>query len=176
MDTAFFDASVLFKAAVTRFLFGAAQAGDYRAVWSEAVVEEARRNLLGKGRPGARAALEENLGLIRDPLVPPASDELSASLVRTDAKDRHVLAAAAAGGATILVTDNASDFDVEEARALGVIVVTSDEFATSIAQRNPAALVRSVQRTPPERFERYIQTLTHELPTAVRVLAPFLSD
>ena len=43
MDTVFFDASVLFKAAVTRFLFGAAQAGDYRAVWSEAVVEEARR-------------------------------------------------------------------------------------------------------------------------------------
>ncbi|MEP7114735.1 MAG: site-specific integrase [Ilumatobacteraceae bacterium] len=143
---------------------------------SEAVVEEARRNLLGKDRPGARAAFEQNLGLIRDPLVPSAPAELSASLVRTDAKDRHVLAAAAAGGATILVTDNPSDFDVEEAGLLGVTVVTSDEFATSITQRNPAALVRSVQRTPAKRFARFAEILTRELPTAMSGLASLLSD
>lgn len=94
MDTVFFDASVLFKSAVTRFLLGAAQAGDYRAVWSQAVVDEARRSLLEKDRPGALAAFEQNLNLVRDPLVPPASVELEATLTRTHAKDRHVLAAA----------------------------------------------------------------------------------
>ena len=123
----------------------------------------------------ALVKLGEVVGLIRDPLVPTTA-EVEVTLVRTDAKDRHVLAAAAAGGATILVTDNPNDFDVEEAGLLGVTVVTSDEFATSIAQRNPGALVRSVQRTPPERFEGYIHILTQELPTAMRVLAPLLSD
>lgn len=43
METVFFDASVLFKAAVTRFVLGAALGGEYRPVWSEAVVDEARR-------------------------------------------------------------------------------------------------------------------------------------
>ena len=174
MDAAFFDASVLFKSAVTRFLFGAAQAGDYRAVWSQAVVDEARRSLLEKNRPGALAALEQNINLIRDPLVPPASVELEATLARTHMKDRHVLAAAS--GATILVTDNPKDFDVDEARRLGITVLTSDEFATSIALRNPHALIRAVQRVPAERFERYLHILSDQLPETMRIIAPMLLD
>jgi hypothetical protein len=152
MDIVFFDASVLFKSAVTRFLLGAAQAREYRAVWSQPVVDEARRNLVPKNRPRALTAFEQNLNLVRDPLVPPASVELEATLVRTHATDRHVLAAAA--GATILVTDNPKDFDVDEARRLGITLATSDEFATSIALRNPHALIRAVQRVPADRFER----------------------
>ncbi len=172
MDIAFFDASVLFKSAVTRFLLGAAQAGEYRAVWSQAVVDEARRSLLEKDRPGALAALEQHLDLVRDPLVPPASIELEATLTRTHANDRHVLAAAI--GATILVTDNPKDFDVDEARRLGITVLTSDQFATSIALRNPQALIRAVQRTPADRFERYVHILSDELPEAMRIIAPML--
>ncbi len=172
MDTVFFDASVLFKSAVTRFLLGAAQAGDYRAVWSQAVVDEARRSLLEKDRPGALAALEQNINLVRDPLVPPALVELEAMLTRTHTKDRHVLAAAS--GATILVTDNPKDFDVNEARRLGITVLTSDQFATSIALRNPHALIRAVQRVPTDRFEQYVHILSDELPEAMRIIAPML--
>lgn len=174
MDIVFFDASVLFKSAVTRFLLGAAQAGDHRAVWSQAVVDEARRSLLEKNRPGALAALEQNINLVRDPLVPPASVELEAMLTRTHTKDRHVLAAAS--GATILVTDNPKDFDVDEARRLGITVLTSDEFATSIALRNPHALIRAVQRVPADRFERYLHILSDELPEAMRIIVPMLLD
>lgn len=68
MDTVFFDASVLFKAAVTRFVLGAALSGEYRPAWSEAVIDEARRNLLAAGRLSALAALEQNLIWIRDPI------------------------------------------------------------------------------------------------------------
>ncbi len=59
MDVAFFDASVLFKAAVTRFLLGAERVGEFRVAWSDEVIEEARRNLIEAGRPRALLALEE---------------------------------------------------------------------------------------------------------------------
>jgi hypothetical protein len=62
MDLVFFDASVLFKAAVTRFLLGGAQSGEYRAIWSDGVVVEARMSLTTANRRNAAAALEQNLG------------------------------------------------------------------------------------------------------------------
>ena len=173
MEAVFFDASVAFKAAVFRFLLGAAQSGEYRAVWSDRVLREARKNLLEKDRRQAAAALEQNIGLVRDPIV--ASDEaVEASLARTDAGDRHVLAAAAAAGADILVTDNVRHFDPDEASALGVAIMTPDDLALSIAQRNPFALFRHVQRTPPERFGRYLELLTAELPRTMELLGPQL--
>jgi hypothetical protein len=173
MEVVFFDASVLFKAAVTRFLLGAAQSGEFRAIWSELVVEEARRSLLAAHRPHAAAALEQNLGLVRDPIVGP-SDEVEASLGLTDAGDRHVLAAAANGGATALVTSNVRHFDPAEAAGLGITVLTPDELAMSIATRNLSALTRHVQRTPPDRLARYVEILSRELPETMEILAPIL--
>lgn len=137
-------------------------------------MDEARRNLHEKNRSGALAALEQNLNLVRDSLVPPASVELAATLTRTHTNDRPVLAAAS--GATILVTDNPKDFDVDEAHTLGISVVTSDEFATSIALRNPHALIREMQRMPADRFERYVHTVSDELPGAMLIIAPMLLD
>ena len=174
MDTVFFDASVLFKAAVTRFVLGAALSGEYRPAWSEAVIDEARRNLLAAGRLSALAALEQNLVLIRDPIVQSADSEAEATLVRTDAKDRHVMAAASKSGATLLLTDNTKDFDPDEARSLGLVVVSPDQFATSIARRSPYALLRHVQRVPRSRLDRYAEILTRELPTTMSIVAPFL--
>ena len=120
MDVVFFDASVLFKAAVTRFLLGAAQSGEFRAIWSELVVSEARRNLLVADRPHAAVALEQNIGLVRDPVVAP-SDAIAATLGLTDVGDRHVLAAAANGEASVLVTSNVRHFDPSEAASLGIV-------------------------------------------------------
>lgn len=172
----FFDASVLFKAAVTRFLLGAAQAGDYRAVWSADVVDEARRSLVAAGRVHALVAFEQNLQLVRDPLVLAGSKAVEASLSKTHPKDRHVLSAAAAAEATRLVTDNVRHFDGYEARQMGIDVVTPDDLATAIARRNPAALLRHVQRTPSERLARYIEVLDRELPTAIAIVRTLVGD
>jgi hypothetical protein len=173
MEVVVFDASVLFKAAVTRFLLGAAQSGEFRAIWSELVLEEARRSLLAAHRPHAAAALEQNLDLVRDPVVGP-SDAVEALLVLTGVGDRHVLAAAANGGASLLVTSNVRHFDPAEATSLGIVIRTPDELAASIAARNPHALTRHVQRTPPERLSRYVELLSRELPETMRMLAPQL--
>ena len=97
-------------------------------------------------------------------------------LTVTDEKDRHVLAAASAARATVLVTANVRDFDVPEASALGIRIVTPDEFAVEIAHRNVDALVRYVERVPAERLERYVQILEPELPLAVALIEPLLRD
>ncbi len=104
MATIFLDASVLFKAAVTRFLLGAERVGEFRVAWSPAVVDEARRNLVALGREAALVAFEENLVWPREVELVQADPNVQTSLQRTDAKDRHVLAAAAAAAAEILVT------------------------------------------------------------------------
>jgi hypothetical protein len=53
-------------------------------------------------------------------------------------------------------------------------MATPDEFAKSIAERNAHALMRHVQRTPPERLARYLEVLSQELPTAINMLRPLL--
>jgi hypothetical protein len=118
-------------------------------------------------------ALEQNIGLVRDPVVAP-SDAIAATLGLTDVGNRHVLAAAANGEASVLVTSNVRHFDPSEAALLGIIIRTPDELAASIAVRNPHALTRHVQRTPPERLSRYVELLSRELPETMRILAPHL--
>lgn len=176
MNVVFFDASVLFKAAVTRFLLGAERVGEFRVAWSPAVVEEARRNLVAADRPGALAAFEQNLAWPREPLSVVSRARVESQLRRTDPKDRHVLAAAAAAGAGALLTANAKDFDIAEAAALGTRIVTPDEFAVELAARNPVALIRYVERVPPERFNRYRRLLAAEMPTAMELLSPMFDE
>jgi hypothetical protein len=176
MDVVFFDASVLFKAAVARFLLGAAQVGEFRAIWSAEVVDEARRNLVAADRVRSLAAFEQNVELVRDPIVGAGSDATVGRLTHTHPKDRHVLAAAADASASVLVTDNIKHFDPNDAASVGIELLTSDAFASTIAQRNPAALVRHVQRTPPERLTRYRELLSAELPVTIGIIRPLLDD
>jgi hypothetical protein len=84
MATIFLDASVLFKAAVTRFLLGAERVGEFRVAWSDAVVDEARRNLVALGREAALAAFEENLVWPREVVLVRADANVQVSLQRTD--------------------------------------------------------------------------------------------
>lgn len=176
MQVVFFDASVLFKAAVTRFLLGAERAGEFTAAWSETVVTEARRNLLNSGRASALAAFEQNIRWPREVIRANPDPTLEIGLNRTDPKDRHVLSAAAAIGASVLVTSNTKDFDRAESAALGVHIDTPDGLGVMLARRNPAALVRYVDRVPPARYERYLELLELELPHTMRLLEPLLGD
>lgn len=170
------DANVLFQAALTRFLLGAAQSGVYRAVWTEAIAEEARRNLQASGRSGGQAAFEQNSKLLRDPIVPAAPGASLRRLSRTNAKDRHVLAAAGHCGARLIVTDNVRDFDRDEVREFGLVAATAREFAAHLARTNPAALVRHIERVPPDRYERYVALLQKLAPEAMAELRPLLDE
>lgn len=86
------------------------------------------------------------------------------------------MAAAADAAASVLVTDNIKHFDPNDAASVGIELLTPDDFASKIAQRNPAALIRHVQRTPPERLARYLKLLSVELPATIGIIGPLLDE
>lgn len=63
-----------------------------------------------------------------------------------DAKDRHVLAAAVAGGSEVLVTFNVGDFPRSSVEAHGISVVTPDSFLLDQLDLHPARVGRALVR------------------------------
>ena len=93
----------------------------FRPVWTEEIIEEARRNLLSSGGHAALKAFEENCRLVRNPIVDAANPGTVEMLSCTADKDRHVLAAAIQARSMGLVTDSVRDFDIDEATNGGVV-------------------------------------------------------
>jgi hypothetical protein len=61
-------------------------------------------------------------------------------------KDRHVLAAAVAGRADTLVTENMKDFPSESVRHLRVNVVGQDDFLLGLLELHPEAVLNALSR------------------------------
>lgn len=124
------DACVLFPPVMREMLIGAAALGGFAPVWSERILEEwarATRRL----PEGAEAAARVEIARLRARF--PAAEvavpgELVASLSLPDADDRHVLAAAIAGGAEALVTLNRGDFPSRTLAGHGVLLREPDGF------------------------------------------------
>jgi hypothetical protein len=61
-------------------------------------------------------------------------------------KDRHVLAAAVAGRADTLVTENLKDFPPESAAHLGITVTGQDDFLLGLLELHPDAVLDALRR------------------------------
>ncbi len=107
MDVLFLDANVLFSAAwlPDAGLLRLWELDDVEFVTSGYAAEEARRNLDGSER---LQRLEELLDAVR--VVPEATDRQLPRDVELPPKDRPILQAAIAAGATHLLTGDVSDF------------------------------------------------------------------
>lgn len=129
------DASVLVPALKRDVLLSLAEAGLFRAVWSEKILSECERALremfIGRGDsdPAGRArqvrsamekAFPEAMVEGLEPLIP--------CPCLPDDNDRHVLAAALRGHASMVVTDNLRDFPAEELARLDLEVRSADDF------------------------------------------------
>jgi predicted nucleic acid-binding protein len=105
------DANVLFPFTVRDTLLRAAAMGMFQVHWSEEILDEATRNLLGTGRmseeqvahlmAAMRNAFPEAVVRGYEPLTPSMPN---------DEKDRHVAAVAVKAGAQVIVTSNLKDF------------------------------------------------------------------
>lgn len=63
--------------------------------------------------------------------------------MRNDPKDRHVVAAAVAAEATVIVTSNIRDFgNLPD----GIVAMTPDEFLTEVFARNQAKVLKALAR------------------------------
>jgi len=146
---AFLDACVLYPPVVRGCLLHAAAAGLIDPLWSPRVLEEwARAALRERGPAGADAARAEGAAMnARWPgaLHRPDPDALQ-QLDLPDADDVHVLAAAMAGGADLLITFNLRDFPARKLRDLGVTPIGPDALLWELAGRAPDAISTAITR------------------------------
>ena len=82
-----------------------------------------------------------------------------------DADDRHVLAAAIQGQASLIVTANLKDFPALYLRSFGIEAQHPDQFIAQLIEVNPADVLRAFQaqvaslRKPPRTAHEVLETL-----------------
>ncbi len=143
------DACVLFPTVLREMLLGTAAAGGFVPLWSARILEEwarATRRL----PEGAEAVARGEIALMRAgwPEAEVAVDpELVARLSLPDPDDRHVLAAAIAGRAEVLLTLNRADFPTRTLARHGLILREPDGFLSEFAAEglDLAAVAAGVQ-------------------------------
>jgi predicted nucleic acid-binding protein len=172
--TALLDACVLYSAPKTDLLLRLALANLYRPRWTTEIHDEWMRSLAAKRPDIPRAKIERRRAQmdahIRDALVT-GHMALVPSLTLPDPDDCHVLAAAIAGRAEVIVTDNVTDFPPAALAPYGVEVQTPDEFLCHLLYLAPAPVVNVVRDllgtlgNPSISVEEYLHSLErHGLP------------
>ena len=127
--TVIFDACVLYPAPLRDFLMRLTLTDLYRARWTDMIHDEWTGNVL-KQRPDLKAEdLERTRSLmnahVRDSLVT-GFEHLIPAVELTDPDDRHVVAAAIHGGASLIVTFNLKDFPPEQLKRYNLVAQQFD--------------------------------------------------
>jgi hypothetical protein len=128
---ALLDASVLHPWVVCDLLLRLAERGLYRPAWSSEILDEVVESLterkpehaerFQRRRERMEAAFAEAMAERPERFLAAVPDEV-------DAGDRHVVAAALAARADVIVTNNIRHFAPERLAESGLIVQTADEF------------------------------------------------
>lgn len=136
--TAVVDACVLAAAAPRDLLLSLAQAELYRLRWSSEIMSETEaaiaKILQRKGHepPDSLLRAERACAQMRRAFPESAASydvDLLAGLPKLpDEKDMHVLAAAVACGASIIVTENVKDFPAATLETLNIEIKPADDF------------------------------------------------
>ncbi|HEY1687901.1 MAG TPA: PIN domain-containing protein [Solirubrobacteraceae bacterium] len=143
------DANVLYPLPLRDTLLRIAAADLYIPRWSERILQEAARNLIGDGR-----ASEEQAQRMTDAMceafdaamVPAPEIERLEPQMTNEHKDRHVLAAAVVTEAEMIVTLNLRDFPRSSCAPLSIEVVHPDEFLLHLRQLDPVAVYDALVR------------------------------
>ncbi len=146
---AVYDACVLYPFHLRNVLIQCAFDGLVEARWTDDIHDEWMRNLAAS----THALPLERLEATRDRMkaVLPEADVANYRLLVADLKlpdpdDRHVLAAAIAGKASVIVTWNLKDFPARHLLPYGVTSQPPDDFLTDLHAAFPDALISSVKR------------------------------
>ena len=146
---AVYDACVLYPFHLRNVLIQCAFDGLVEARWTDDIHDEWIRNLAANTPPLS----SERLIATRDRMkvVLPDADVANyrgfiPDLRLPDPDDRHVLAAAIAGKASLIVTWNLKDFPAKDLASHGVTSQSPDAFLTDLHAAFPDALISSVKR------------------------------
>ena len=141
------DTCVLYPTVMREVLLGVAAAGLYQPLWSARILEEWARATIKLGA-GAEAQARGEVALIRsrwpgaEVVWPPS---LEARLWLPDPADTHVLAAAIAGHADLIVTLNAQDFPCQILEEEGLARLDPDQFLMALHADHPEAVAAAAE-------------------------------
>jgi predicted nucleic acid-binding protein len=105
--------------------------------------------------------------------VPADAIERLEPSMTNDEKDRHVLAAAVASGAQVVVTANLADFPTEACEPFGIEAIHPDDFLLGLFELDPDAVVAAIAgqaadlSNPPMTMEEVLDTLSRVVPNFV---------
>jgi hypothetical protein len=145
----FLDTCVLYPPLLRGFLLGLADRGLFDPVWSAGVVREWAHLLAARDPEGAEALparLARMAARWPGAEAPPGAPEM---LDLPDTGDRHVLAAAVAGGAGVLLTLNLRDFPARVLAPLGIRAEAPDALALALWLSAPAPVEAAVAEVWP---------------------------
>lgn len=140
------DACVLYPTVLRELVLGVAGQGLFTPLWSPRILGEWQHAAARLGPDGAVIAAGE-IALLRARW--PGAEVADADIARAgrdfdtdlpDPDDSHVLAAAIAGGASAILTQNLRDFPARRLAPHGVQAIHPDPFLLDLWRRAPAAV------------------------------------
>ena len=177
------DACVLYPIGLRDTLLNIAEAGCFRVLWTEEILAETSRNIV-EDTPGLTAEhLGKTFAAMRRAFPEAMIDDYQhlVGSMTNHAKDRHVLAAAVAAEADVIVTLNTRHFPPEACAPHGVSIKTPDELLCEITDVWPELVVAVLsaqaarKARPPMSLPELLNRLDVHVPLftgIVRDLAP----
>ena len=168
MTVAVLDACILYPPSLRDLLMRVASVGVYEPRLTDDIHDEWIRNVLKNNPEVTPAQLARTRRLMNqisaECLVSGYAARIP-SINLPDPNDRHVLAAAIASGATLIVTFNLSDFPSSVLQSHGVRSVHPDRFLSALFDADSELFLSAVHqhrtslRSPPKTAGEYLQTL-----------------
>jgi len=165
---ALLDACVLYPPSLRDLLMWLGTVGAYEPRLTDDIHAEWIRHVLADKPQVTPAQLERTRRLMNQvsPNCLVSGYEARIPLLTLpDADDRHVLAAAIAAQAAVLVTFNLPDFPAALLAPYGIAPLHPDIFLSALFEDEPALFLQAVQRhraslrNPPKDADEYLQTL-----------------
>lgn len=140
MRRAVLDACVLVPSMLTDLLLRCAEHDLYAPYWTDEILGEVARNLPDSV---SEAAVLHRISMMKAafPEAMVTGYEPAVALMTNHQKDRHVLAAAVACEADVVVTANLRDFRVQALAPYGIAAVHPDEFLCRLNEAAPELVV-----------------------------------
>ena len=174
--TAILDACVLFSASLRDILLRSADADLYTMQITDEILEETRRNLINKRnltKIQGQRLVEAVTTSFKENFV--SDYQILVGSMPINEKDRHVLAAAVACEAQIIVTHNLKDFPQDLLASYKIKAQSPDEFLVQLFQEKPLALKKVLTnqaaqlRHPPLTVLEVLDRLKQEAPNFVQI-------
>jgi hypothetical protein len=170
------DACALFPASLRDTLLRAADANLYRLQLTNDIIEEVRRNLVKRGMSETSAQKLSETVKHHFPEAFVTQYDLLIPSMPINEKDKHVLAAAVASGAQVIVTQNLKDFPPHLLQPFYVEAQSPDDFLVHLFYFDPERLIKilihqaSELRKPPKTFSELLETLKQHVPKFVNLV------